>query len=25
MKSFETLAFLEEYSRFWAKDKDGDE
>jgi peptide deformylase len=22
MKSFETLAFLEEYSRFWAKDKD---
>lgn len=24
MKSFETLAFLEEYSRFWAKDKDDD-
>ena len=22
MKSFETLAFLDEYSRFWAKDKD---
>ena len=22
MKSFETLAFLEEYSRFWAKDED---
>jgi len=22
MKSFETLAFLDEYSRFWAKDED---
>ena len=22
MKSFESLAFLEEYSRFWAKDED---
>jgi peptide deformylase len=22
MRSFETLAFLEEYGRFWAKDRD---
>jgi hypothetical protein len=24
MKSFETLTFLEEYQRYWAKESDGD-